>query len=64
MTQKELLYVTDAIEHENSIMKILGECISKLGDDNLSSFMENEVNNHQNIKDNLMSLLKEKANGE
>ena len=63
MTQKELLYVEDAIGHEDSIIKILNDAVSNLSDENFRSYMENEISNHQSIKDNLMSLLKEKANG-
>ena len=63
MTQKELLYVEDAVGHESSIIKILNNAVCDLDDESFKSFMKNEISNHQNIKDNLMSLLKEKANG-
>ena len=63
MTQKELLYLEDAVGHEESIIKILNDSINNLNDANFISFMQNEITNHESIKDNLMSLLKEKANG-
>ena len=63
MTQKELLYVEDAVEHEKSIIKICNDLLTKLNDSNLSSFIEEEINSHENMKNELISLLEEKANG-
>ena len=63
MTQKELLYLEDAIGHESSIIKILEESISKLDDKNLSNFLEDEITVHQNLKSKLLSKMEEKANG-
>ena len=63
MTQKELLYVEDAVEHEKSIIKICNDLLTKLDDPNLSSFIEEEINIHGDMKNKLISLLKEKANG-
>ena len=63
MTQKELLYVEDAICHEDSIIKILNDAVNNLSDENAKTYITNEISNHQNIKDNLIVLLKEKANG-
>ena len=60
MTQKELLYVEDAIGHENNIISICNETIGCLSDDKLISFMKNEVKKHINLRDKLLSLLKEK----
>ena len=63
MTQKELLYVEDAVEHEKSIIKICNDLLTKLDNPNLSSFIEEEINIHEDMKNKLISLLKEKANG-
>ena len=63
MTQKELLYVEDAVSHESSIIKICNEAISKLEDNNLISFMENEITKHKNIKKSLLDLLRGQSNG-
>ena len=63
MTQKELLYVEDAIGHESSIIKICEDAIKNLDNDDFINYMQNEISNHQNIKNELMELLKEKANG-
>ncbi len=57
MTQKELLYVEDAVMHEKSIISILEESKEKLNNDDFINFMNEEINNHQTIKDNLMNLL-------
>lgn len=63
MTQKELSYFEDAIGHIGNIIKILNESINNMEDSNLVSFMQNELNIHNNLKETLMSKLGEKANG-
>lgn len=63
MTQKELLYFEDAAGHEDNIIKIIQNTINNLSDEELISFMNNELNNHKNLKNNLMNMLGEKANG-
>ncbi len=63
MTQKELLYFEDAVGHEESIIKICQNTVSSLQDERLVSFMESQINDHQKMKEKLMNLLKEKANG-
>ena len=62
MTQKELLYLEDAIGHEKNIISILEESINYLEDEKLISFMEKELQRHSDTKDNLLNTLKEKAN--
>ncbi len=63
MTQKELLYLEDAIGHERNIISILQDTIERLKDKNLITFLDNELNIHMSTKENLMNKLKEKANG-
>ncbi len=63
MTQKELLYVEDAIEHETSIISLCNVFLKELTDKNLVTFISNQINSHQKMKDKLMMLLKEKENG-
>lgn len=63
MTQKELLYVEDAVEHEKSIIKICNDLLNKLTDNNLSLFIKEEIKTHETMKNELISLLKEKSNG-
>ena len=59
MTQKELLYVEDAVDHEQNLDTITKETIKLLQDKNLKIFMGNQLQIHQNIKEKLMNLLKE-----
>lgn len=62
MTQKELDYVEDAIGHEGNIIKILEETKKNLEDENLVNFVENELNTHTTMKNELMNLLEDKVN--
>lgn len=62
MTQKELSYVEDAIGHEKNIIKIINLTISNLQDENLISFMNEELNTHTNMLEKLMNHLEAKAN--
>lgn len=62
MTQKELAYVHDAISHEQIIISILEDMQNNLKDDNLISFISDELDNHNDIKEDLIELLKEKQN--
>ena len=57
MTQKELLYVEDAIEHETSIISICEETIKNLTNQAIVSFIEHEITKHNETKENLMNLL-------
>ena len=63
MTQKELLYLEDAVGHEKSIIKILEESIKEEENDELVDFMNDEIDIHTDLKNNLMNILEEKANG-
>lgn len=63
MTQKELLYFEDAIGHEGNMIKIIGSQLQNMKDENLISFMNNELTKHTEIKEKLMNLLEEKQNG-
>lgn len=63
MTQKELLYLEDAIGHEKSIVSICEDAIKNLTDEELVSFMEQEVTKHNDTKERLINLLKETSNG-
>ena len=63
MTQKELSYVEDACSHESSIIKILEDTKNKLDDQELVSYIEREINKHNDLKERLINLLEEKANG-
>ena len=57
MTQKELLYFKDAIEHEKNIISICEESINLLEDEDLISFFEEEIKKHIKTKDDLINLM-------
>ena len=62
MTQKELLYVEDAIKHEKNIIDVCNFMIDSLEDEDLVTFTEKECKKHCNMLEKLESMLKEKAN--
>ena len=57
MTQKELLYVEDAVGHEQNLIKILIETINLLQNTDLKNFLSGQLKIHQDIKKELMNLL-------
>ena len=61
MTQKELLYVEDAIGHEQNVGQIVSEVINMLEDKNLQTFLKSELKKHQAIEERLMNLLESEA---
>jgi hypothetical protein len=63
MTQKELLYVEDAIGHEQNLISILENTITNLEDKSLVSFLKKEIKKHMTYKTKLMNMLEDKANG-
>ena len=62
MTQKELLYVEDAIGHEQNVICILEDILNNLEDSSLASFMSKQINKHDSIKEKLLKLLEDKSN--
>lgn len=62
MTQKELLYVEDAIGHETNIIAIVTDTINNLQDEELKDFMKEELNEHIAFKVELINLLEDYAN--
>ena len=61
MTQKELLYLEDAINHEKNIIAICNNTVNTLEDENLVLFMEKEVKKHENMYEKLLSKMEEKS---
>ena len=57
MTQKELLYVEDAIGHEKNVGQIVADAIQMLQDKSLKTFLKSELKKHQAILAKLMNLL-------
>ncbi len=62
MTQKELLYIEDAIGHEKNIITICEEMLNALEDENLISFLTKEIKRHEDMQEKLMDMLEVKCN--
>ena len=62
MTQKELLYVEDAIGHEKTIIENIQDYINCLQDENLIDFMKKELKNHEREQKDLIKLLESETN--
>lgn len=62
MTQKELLYLEDAIKHEKNTIDLLNVMIENGIEDDIVSFSEKELKKHQSMLEKLNTLLEEKAN--
>ena len=62
MTQKELLYVEDAINHEKNIISILKESINYSSDNTIKDFFNEKLNDHIALKTELLNLLEDLAN--
>ena len=62
MTQKELLYIEDAIGHEENIISVCNETLNYLEDEALVSFLSKEVKKHMTMKEKLLKVLEDKAN--
>lgn len=62
MTQKELLYVEDAVKHECNVIVIIKDIIERLEDEDLVDFMEDMLESHKTMKDNLLNLMEDNIN--
>ena len=63
MTQKELLYVEDAYNHEKNIIDICNTLCNYTDDNNTIDFISKEIKKHENMKNKLYKLMENKANG-
>lgn len=57
MTSKELLYVEDAISHENFMKNNSNKTSTKLLDVNLSSYIKELENKHAELSNKFLNLL-------
>lgn len=57
MTQKELLYYEDAVSHEDILLKVCQEAVSKLENEQLIEIMQAEITRHTNLKNILMNTM-------
>ncbi len=62
MTQKELLYMEDAVGHETNLIDICTYTIEMLQDKDLKSFMKGQLKKHQSLKEKLMKALEGSKN--
>ena len=62
MSQKELLYVEDAVGHERIIQASIEEIVNQLDDENLVDYMKEELKTHQEMEEELMNLLEDVKN--
>ncbi len=62
MTQKELLYMEDAIGHETNLIDIANFTMESLEDKNLKTFIKGEIKKHETLKQKLMEVLEGAAN--
>lgn len=62
MTQKELLYIEDAINHEKNVIAYLNYLVNTLEDESLISFVENEIKQHKNMEKKLTKELEVTSN--
>ncbi len=62
MTEKELLYVEDAIKHESNIINIVTDTINNLQNEDLKEFMKQKLNDHIAFKLELVNTLEEYVN--
>lgn len=62
MTQKELLYMEDATEHEKNLIEIVNFTIDSLEDEELIKFMEKQLKKHKDLKEKLINVMEDIAN--
>jgi len=62
MTQKELLYVEDAISHEKVIKANIVDYINCIQDTELIDFMKKELKAHEKQEKDLIKLLESESN--
>ena len=62
MTQKELLYMEDAIMHETNLIEIVNFTIETLEDKELKTFMKSELKKHKTMKQKLMDVMESVQN--
>lgn len=62
MTQKELLYIEDAIGHEKVLIDNIKDYINCLQEEDLIEFMQKELRNHEKIKNDFIKLLESESN--
>lgn len=62
MTQKELLYFDDGINHEKNIIAYLNYAKDNVSNNDIISFFEKEIKKHEKLHDLMLSELEESSN--
>lgn len=62
MTEKELLYLEDATNHEKNLIEISNIIISNLENKNLQTFLNNQLKKHENLKEKLLAVMEDLTN--
>ena len=62
MTQKDLLYMEDAIKHEENLTTICEYYAEIIEDNNLKSFIKNQAKKHTKLKQKLLNVMEDIAN--
>ena len=57
MTQKELLYLEDAVNHEQNVILYLDDVLSYTENKDLSSFLNSEKKAHESIIKEIFNLM-------
>ena len=63
MTEKELLYYEDAINHETNTINICEYMINYLEDGSLETFLKKQIKKHELIKEKLLCTMEDVING-
>lgn len=63
MTEKELLYMEDAVGHEQNLETIFTNFSAAIEDSKLSTFIEKLAKKHQDLSKKLLKVMEEIANG-
>ena len=62
MSQKELLYLEDAIGHEKAMIAYLENAKTSLDDEDLVDFIDDNLKHHQSLEKKLCKILEDYAN--
>lgn len=62
MTQKELLYMEDAVGHETNLIDIANFTMNSLDDKSLKTFIKGQLKKHEMLKQKLMKVLEDTCN--
>ncbi len=62
MTQKDLLYLEDAVLHEENLIEICSYYSTLLTDKDLKTLLNKEIKKHNSIKDKIIKVMEDISN--